>query len=268
MAQRRMFNRTVTESDAFTDMPLTAQALYFHLGMTTDDDGFVNSPKRVQRCIGAAVDDLNLLAAKGFVIPFESGVVVVRHWKLHNCTQKDRYHATICRKEMAAVAELPDKTYALLGPDADGCLYELPGPGGAAALSLPAAEADPSCIQPGNEMDPQSSQAKASPEKGSLSNASSADAPLAEAVIGYLNKMANRSFHASTNRTVSLVNARAAEGYGLEDFRRVIDAKVRQWGGDERMSKFLRPETLFGDKFESYVNEGKVRPSDYGEYDF
>ena len=166
------------------------------------------------------------------------------------------------------LVELADKTYAPLGPYADGCVYELPGTDGAAGVPLPAGEEDPSCIQPGYEMYPQSSQVKASPDKGSLSNASSAGAPLAEAVIGYLNQAAHRSFHASTKETVELVNARAAEGYGLEDFRRVIDAKVRQWGGDERMSRYLRPETLFGDKFESYVNEGKVRPGDYGDYDF
>ena len=92
MAQRRMFSRTITESDAFTEMPLSAQALYFHLGLNADDDGFVNSPKHVQRGIGAAEDDLAILVAKRFLIPFDSGVVVIRHWKTNNYIRHDRYN--------------------------------------------------------------------------------------------------------------------------------------------------------------------------------
>lgn len=74
-----MFSKQVIDSDAFSDMPLTAQALYFHLAMRADDDGFVNSPKRIQRGIGASNDDLKLLAMKGFIIPFETGIVVITH---------------------------------------------------------------------------------------------------------------------------------------------------------------------------------------------
>ena len=77
MAERRMFSKSVIDSDAFSDMPLTTQALYFHLGMRADDDGFVNSPKKIQRSIGATADDMKLLIAKGFIIPFDSGVIVL-----------------------------------------------------------------------------------------------------------------------------------------------------------------------------------------------
>lgn len=94
MAERRMFSKTVIDSDVFSDMPLTTQALYFHLGMRADDDGFVNNPKKIQRSIGATADDMKLLVAKGFIIPFESGVIVITHWKQHNYIQKDRYHPT------------------------------------------------------------------------------------------------------------------------------------------------------------------------------
>ena len=79
MAERRMFAKTITESDAFLDMPLSTQALYFHLGMNADDDGFVNSPKRIQRLAGASEDDLRLLIAKRFVLAFESGIIVIKH---------------------------------------------------------------------------------------------------------------------------------------------------------------------------------------------
>ena len=84
MAERRMFSKTIIDSDAFLDMPLSTQSLYFHLSMRADDDGFINNPKKIQRMIGCADDDLKLLIAKNFIIPFESGIVVIKHWKIHN----------------------------------------------------------------------------------------------------------------------------------------------------------------------------------------
>ena len=84
MAERRMFAKCITESDAFLDMPLSTQALYFHLGMVADDDGFVSSPKKITRSINASEDDLKLLLAKRFVLGFESGIVVIKHWKMNN----------------------------------------------------------------------------------------------------------------------------------------------------------------------------------------
>ena len=99
MAERRMFTKKVTNSDAFIDMPLSAQALYFHLNMEADDDGFNSSPKKIQRMIGASDDDFKLLMYKNFIIPFESGIVVIKHWKLHNYIQKDRYKETVYLEE-------------------------------------------------------------------------------------------------------------------------------------------------------------------------
>lgn len=103
MAQRRMFSIKITSSDKFTEMPLSAQALYFHLAMNADDDGFVDGVKRVQRSIGAADDDLKLLIAKRFIIPFESGIVVIRQWRVHNYIQKDRYVPTTHTEELRQV---------------------------------------------------------------------------------------------------------------------------------------------------------------------
>lgn len=89
MAQRRMFSKDITENDNFLDMPLSTQALYFHLGMQADDDGFV-SPRRIVRMLGCQQDDLRILVAKKFVIQFEDGVIVIKHWKINNYIQKDR----------------------------------------------------------------------------------------------------------------------------------------------------------------------------------
>lgn len=94
MAERRMFTQKITESDAFLDMPLSSQALYFHLCMNADDDGFVKNPKRISRMMGACDDDMRLLVAKSFVITYDTGVIVIKHWRMHNLLRKDRYKET------------------------------------------------------------------------------------------------------------------------------------------------------------------------------
>lgn len=106
-----MFAKTIIDSDAFLDMPLSAQCLYFHLSMRADDDGFINNSKKIQRMIGASDDDLKLLIAKRFIIPFESGIVVIKHWKIHNYIQKDRYKPTIYQEEKATLDVKENKAY-------------------------------------------------------------------------------------------------------------------------------------------------------------
>ena len=125
MAERRMFAKTIIDSDAFIDMPLSAQALYFHLSMRADDEGFINNPKKIQRMIGASDDDAKLLIAKKFVIPFESGVVVIKHWKIHNYIRGDRKKQTMYPEERAQLTEKSNGAYALktdLQEDLDGHL--------------------------------------------------------------------------------------------------------------------------------------------------
>ena len=100
MAEKRMFAKTIIDSDAFLDMPMSTQALYFHLSMRADDDGFINNPKKIQRMIGSSEDDMRVLCAKSFVIPFESGVVVIKHWRINNYLRADRYKPTIYQDEM------------------------------------------------------------------------------------------------------------------------------------------------------------------------
>lgn len=108
-----MFAKTIIDSDAFLDMPMSAQALYFHLSMRADDDGFVNNPKRIQKMIGASGDDLKLLIAKSFIITFDNGVVVIKHWKIHNYIQNDRYKPTNYLEEKAMLSVKENKEYTL-----------------------------------------------------------------------------------------------------------------------------------------------------------
>ena len=94
MAERRMFAKTIIDSDPFLDMSVTARLLYYDLSMRADDDGFVNSPKKIMRMVGASEDDLRMLAMRKFIIPFDNGVVVIKHWRIHNYIRKDRYNET------------------------------------------------------------------------------------------------------------------------------------------------------------------------------
>lgn len=95
MAERRMMAKSIIKSDQFLDMPATTQNLYFHMLLDADDDGFVNAPKSIMRIVGAKDDDMKLLVAKQFVISFGSGVIVIKHWKIHNYIQSDRYKPSI-----------------------------------------------------------------------------------------------------------------------------------------------------------------------------
>lgn len=106
-----MFAKTIIDSDAFLDMPLSTQALYFHLSMRADDDGFINNPKKIQRMVGAADDDMKVLTAKNFIIPFESGIVVIKHWKIHNYIRNDRYKETVYKEEKALLETKDNKAY-------------------------------------------------------------------------------------------------------------------------------------------------------------
>ena len=114
MAERRMFAKTIIDSDAFLDMPLSSQSLYFHLSMRADDDGFINNPKKIQRMVGASDDDLKLLVAKRFIIPFESGIVVIKHWKIHNYIRSDRYKETVYQEEKAMLNVKENNAYTML----------------------------------------------------------------------------------------------------------------------------------------------------------
>lgn len=154
-----MFSKSIVDSDAFLDMPLSAQALYFHLGMRADDDGFVNSPKKIQKMVSASEDDVRLLVAKGFIIPFDSGVVVIKHWKIHNTIKSDRYKPTAYREEKAKLFEKENKAYTL-------------DPAESAPQLEPGTNLEPNWNQSGTEPEPQYRLDKNSIDKGSIDKGS------------------------------------------------------------------------------------------------
>jgi hypothetical protein len=113
MAQRRMFSLKIVGSDAFLDMPVSVRELYFQLGMYADDDGFIN-PKKIIRMVGSADDDLKMLIAKRFVLPFENGVVVIKHWAINNLIRKDFYQETIYTEQKKQLEIKENKAYTEL----------------------------------------------------------------------------------------------------------------------------------------------------------
>ena len=126
MAERRMFTQKIIDSDAFLDMPLSTQALYFHLNMRADDDGFINNARKIQRMIGATDDDLKVLVVKRFVLAFDNGVIVIKHWRMHNLLRKDRYSPTQYKELMEGLDLKSNGAYtekydvAQLGTPSDG----------------------------------------------------------------------------------------------------------------------------------------------------
>ena len=111
MAEKRMISKTIVDSDAFLDMPQTTQNLYFHLNIRADDEGFLNSPRRIMKIIGSNKNDLEILLAKNYLIAFESGVIVIKHWKLHNSIRKDRLKKTLYVEEKAQLKEKKNGSY-------------------------------------------------------------------------------------------------------------------------------------------------------------
>lgn len=114
MAKRRMFSLDIVDTDDFLDMPASTQNLYFHLGMRADDDGFVSSPRKITKIVNCSTDDLKLLITKGFIIPFDSGICVIRDWKQNNYIQPDRYHPTIHLDEKKLIKETKSGQYFLV----------------------------------------------------------------------------------------------------------------------------------------------------------
>ncbi len=244
MAEKRMFSKQIIDSDAFLDMPLSTQALYFHLSMRADDDGFVDNPKKIQRMIGASADDLKLLMAKRYILTFESGVIVIKHWRMHNTLRTDRYKPTVYQEEMSTLVIKRNKSYT----EAER-LAEIGG-------------GKPS----GNQLVTQYRLDKNSIDKNKDIVGYNPTDSLYKEIIDYLNEKTNAHYRHTTKATHRLVNGRISDGFGVEDFKKVIDIKAEQWLNDKKMSAYLRPETLFAaSHFESYLNEARqaVKESKY-----
>ena len=229
MAQRRMFSKRITDTDIFTDMPLSSQCLYFHLNMNADDDGFVDKVKRVKTMIGASDDDLKLLLAKGFLIPFETGIVVIKDWKIHNYIQKDRYQPTIYQEEKQTLIEMESGAYT-------ECIQ---------GVSIPDTQ-----VRLGKDR-------LGEVRKDILSGDAEPSIPFSE-IINYLNTTTKRAFKPVESHKKH-IRARWNEGYRLDDFKKVVDNKSADWLEDEKMDKYLQPSTLFGAKFDQYLNQPPVK---------
>ena len=226
MAERRMFAKTIIDSDAFLDMPHSSQLLYFHLSMRADDDGFINNPKKIQRMVGCGDDDLKILIAKNFIIPFESGVVVIKHWRIHNFIRTDRYKETVYQEEKAMLETKENKAYTLCQT------FGIPN---------------------GYQMDTQVRLGKDSIDKDNINIKSDKPTKPYAVIIDYLNEKVGSQFRANNKSTQQRINARLKEGYTVDDFKTVIDKMYAKWKGTE-YEEYLRPQTLFSTKFESYLN--------------
>lgn len=243
MAERRMFAKTIIDSDAFLDMPISARLLYYDLGMRADDDGFVNSPKKIMKMVGASTDDMNVLILRKFILPFETGVVVLKHWRIHNYIRKDTYNETPYKKEKSMLVLDENKSYTLIDNESQLVVHE------------PSTQ-----VRIGKDSIDKDSLGKDSIDKGSIEIITpdeQENIPYKE-IIEYLNQRIGSNYKPNASKTKTAIHARVQEGYTLEDFKIVIDKKVNEWYGTD-MAKYLRPETLFGTKFEGYLNQPEIQ---------
>lgn len=248
MAERRMMSKSIIKSDTFLDMPATTQNLYFHMLLDADDDGFINAPKSIMRMIGAKDDDMKVLAAKQFVIPFESGVVVIKDWKIHNYIQNDRYKpSTLPERDLLNIQK--DKTYT---------------------LKSDVSRMDTECIQTvsigkdrlgkvrlGKDRIGKDRVGKDSIETLCHVSHDNVDKSHFE-IIEYLNLKTGSKFKPTTKPYVQAIRSRLKEGYTVDDFKTVIDKKCREWKGT-KLEKYLTPKTLFAPShFDTYLNSNEM----------
>lgn len=237
-----MFSKKIVETDFFMEMSPTAKLLYFYLNMSADDDGFVGNPKTIKLISGATDDDLKILIAKQFIIPFDSGVIVIKDWKIHNYIQKDRYNQTQYLDEKKQLLVEENGTYT-------------------------------KCIQDVSSLDTQVRLGKSKDRLGKNNNTMSDKSddviPYSE-IISYLNEKTGRSFR-TTEAHKRFIKARWNENYKLDDFKRVVDNKVADWTGKtingQPAEKYLQPSTLFGTKFDNYLNQTPMRQEQAQPYD-
>lgn len=248
MAERRMMSKSIIKSDTFLDMPATTQNLYFHMLLDADDDGFINAPKSIMRMIGAKEDDMKVLVAKQFVIPFESGVVVIKDWKIHNYIQNDRYKpSTLPERDLLNIQK--DKTYTLKSD-----------------VSI----LDTECIQTVSIGKDRLGKVRLGKDRigkdrigkdsiDTLCHVSHDDVDKSHIeIIEYLNVKTGSKFKATTKPYIQAIRSRLKEGYTVDDFKTVIDKKCREWKGT-KLEKYLTPKTLFAPShFDTYLNSNEM----------
>ena len=248
MAERRMMSKSIIKSDTFLDMPATTQNLYFHMLLDADDDGFINAPKSIMRMIGAKDDDMKVLTAKQFVIPFESGVVVIKDWKIHNYIQNDRYKpSTLPERDLLNIQK--DKTYT---------------------LKSDVSRMDTECIQTVSIGKDRLGKVRLGKDRigkdrvgkdsiDTLCHVSHDDVDKSHyEIIEYLNLKTGSKFKPTTKPYVQAIRSRLKEGYTVDDFKTVIDKKCREWKGT-KLEKYLTPKTLFAPShFDTYLNSNEM----------
>ena len=248
MAERRMMSKSIIKSDTFLDMPATTQNLYFHMLLDADDDGFINAPKSIMRMIGAKDDDMKVLTAKQFVIPFESGVVVIKDWKIHNYIQNDRYKpSTLPERDLLNIQK--DKTYTLKGD---------------------VSSMDTKCIQSVSIGKDRLGKVRLGKDRigkdrvgkdsiDTLCHVTHDDMDKSHfEIIEYLNLKTGSKFKPTTKPYVQAIRSRLKEGYTVDDFKTVIDKKCREWKGT-KLEKYLTPKTLFATShFDTYLNSNEM----------
>lgn len=248
MAERRMMSKSIIKSDTFLDMPATTQNLYFHMLLDADDDGFINAPKSIMRMIGAKDDDMKVLSAKQFVIPFESGVVVIKDWKIHNYIQNDRYKpSTLPERDLLNIQK--DKTYT---------------------LKSDVSSMDTKCIQPVSIGKDRLGKVRLGKDRigkdrigkdsiDTLCHVTHDDVDKSHIeIIEYLNIKTGSKFKATTKPYIQAIRSRLKEGYTVDDFKTVIDKKCREWKGT-KLEKYLTPKTLFAPShFDTYLNSNEM----------
>lgn len=238
-----MMSKSIIKSDTFLDMPATTQNLYFHMLLDADDDGFINAPKSIMRMIGAKDDDMKVLAAKQFVIPFESGVVVIKDWKIHNYIQNDRYKpSTLPERDLLNIQK--DKTYT---------------------LKSDVSRMDTECIQTVSIGKDRLGKVRLGKDRigkdsiDTLCHVSHDDVDKSHIeIIEYLNLKTGSKFKPTTKPYVQAIRSRLKEGYTVDDFKTVIDKKCREWKGT-KLEKYLTPKTLFAPShFDTYLNSNEM----------
>lgn len=239
-----MMSKKIIDTDNFLDMPQSTQCLYFHLLLRADDDGFIQSPKSIMRITGCKDDDLKLLNAKGFVIGFETGVIVIRHWRIHNYVQSDRYSKSELPE--AKCVELKNKVYEVVGQP----------------INPDNTYMDPECIQNVYILDTQIRIDKIRKEENrieTLCHVSHDDVDKSHfEIIEYLNLKTGSKFKPTTKPYVQAIRSRLKEGYTVDDFKTVIDKKCREWKGT-KLEKYLTPKTLFAPShFDTYLNSNEM----------
>ena len=253
-----MISSKVVDTDNFLDLPATSQNLYFHLLMHADDDGFLGNPKTITRSIGAHQDDLKLLVEKGYLFVFEDGAIAIKDWFIHNYIPKDRYHETVYKEDKKKLEVTETQQYRLVtrSPIVQDTKKEQD------VNSL-----DTTCIQDDNNVYTEDKLSKDN-NINKLSSSENVDSgpkqksqkiPY-EKIIDYLNRKTNSHYRPTSKATRRLIKARYNEGFTDIDFKTVIDKKCAEWLQDGNMVQYLRPETLFGTKFEAYLNQPDTGP--------